>query len=160
MPINYLLGDATEPQGEGPHAIIHVNNNIGAWGGGFVLAVSEKWIEPENAYRKAIKDKTLRLGDIQIIPVGENIVVVNMVAQDGFPNEESERAVDYDALGDCLYQVTKRLPPEYSINLPRIGTGIGGGDWNVIEEILEYELLNYTINVYDLPGSKFAPVVE
>lgn len=160
MPINYLLGDATEPQGEGPHAIIHINNDLGAWGGGFVLAISEKWIEPELAYRKRNKEGNLRLGDIQVIPVEDTIVVVNMVAQDGFPDGERECAVDYEILGDCLYQITKRLPPEYVINLPRIGTGIGGGDWNVIESILVDELKGYTINVYDMPGTKFAPVVE
>lgn len=160
MPINYLLGDATEPQSDHPFAIIHINNNLGAWGGGFVLAVSEKWIEPEVEYRRAIQKQEIELGDIQIVPIEDFAVVVNMVAQDGFPTDKRPCAIDYEALAECLRKIAKRLPPQYSINLPRIGTGIGGGDWNVIEEILNNELADYEINVYDMPGTKFAPIVE
>jgi len=38
--INYIIGDATEPITKGPNVIMHINNKVGAWGGGFVLAVS------------------------------------------------------------------------------------------------------------------------
>ncbi len=38
MNINYITGDATRPAGPGPHIIVHVCNDIGEWGRGFVVA--------------------------------------------------------------------------------------------------------------------------
>ncbi len=36
--ITYLTGDATQPQSAGPKLIVHVCNDIGGWGRGFVVA--------------------------------------------------------------------------------------------------------------------------
>mgnify|MGYP006269160713 CR=1 FL=1 len=157
MPISYVVGDATEPVGAGPHAIIHINNNLGTWGGGFVLAVSDKWPEAREAY---IHDHSLELGDIQIVPTSDSTLIVNMVAQDRFPIEEKPDAVDYDALADCLWQIAHRIDPEYTIHAPRIGTGIAGGDWNKIEAILNEELKAFDVFIYDLPDSKFLKGLE
>jgi O-acetyl-ADP-ribose deacetylase (regulator of RNase III) len=41
--IFYMTGDATAPVGEGQKLIVHVCNDIGAWGAGFVLALSKRW---------------------------------------------------------------------------------------------------------------------
>ena len=46
MPINYVKGDATSPQGTSPRVLVHVCNDLGAWGKGFVVAVSKKWPAP------------------------------------------------------------------------------------------------------------------
>lgn len=51
MPINYIIGDATQPVYSGPAILVHVCNDLGKWGAGFVLAVSRRWPEPEAAYR-------------------------------------------------------------------------------------------------------------
>ena len=39
------------------------------------------------------------------------------------------------------------------VHMPRIGTGAAGGDWGVIEEIIEEEMVrsNLTVTIYDLP---------
>ena len=41
--INYVIGDATQPIGDGAKIIVHVCNDIGGWGRGFVLALTKKW---------------------------------------------------------------------------------------------------------------------
>src|SRR5947207_11902994 len=51
MNINYIVGDATQPVGERPKIIVHVCNDIGGWGRGFVTAISKRWPEPEKRYR-------------------------------------------------------------------------------------------------------------
>jgi len=51
-PITYIKGDATNPQAKGTKIIIHICNNLGGWGKGFVLAISKRWKAPEEAYRK------------------------------------------------------------------------------------------------------------
>lgn len=50
--IIYLIGDATAPEIEGLKIIVYVCNDIGAWGKGFVMAISKRWPEPESQYRK------------------------------------------------------------------------------------------------------------
>ena len=42
MPIQFITGDATAPIGKGNRIIAHVCNDIGAWGAGFVLAISKR----------------------------------------------------------------------------------------------------------------------
>ena len=54
--IHYLKADATAPQTEGNIIITHICNDIGAWGKGFVLALSKRWKTPEKqAVKKALQ---------------------------------------------------------------------------------------------------------
>ena len=79
MNIIYKVGDATSPEGDGPIVIAHICNNVGAWGAGFVLALSKKWAEPEHTYHNY---QPRDLGTTMFIPVEDNINVANMIAQD------------------------------------------------------------------------------
>ncbi len=49
--IEYVSGDATRPVGDGCKVIVHICNDRGGWGKGFVLALSKRWKQPEAAYR-------------------------------------------------------------------------------------------------------------
>lgn len=80
--ITYLKGDATNPQTEGNKIITHICNDIGGWGKGFVLAISNRWKNPENEYRKWFQNsENFTLGEIQIVQVEEDIFVCNMIGQ-------------------------------------------------------------------------------
>lgn len=48
MEINYTTGDATQPTGAGPKIIVHICNDIGGWGRGFVVAISNRWSTPSS----------------------------------------------------------------------------------------------------------------
>ena len=39
--VNYIVGDATNPKKEGNKIIVHICNDIGGWGKGFVMAISK-----------------------------------------------------------------------------------------------------------------------
>ena len=74
--IEYVQGDATQPQGTGPKVICHVCNDIGRWGKGFVLAVTKRWPEPEAAYREWYRERgnnDFVLGAVQLVQVGPDI---------------------------------------------------------------------------------------
>ncbi len=73
--INYVIGDATAPGIEGQKIIVHVCNDIGAWGKGFVMAISNRWPEPESQYRKWHKEKeknNFGLGAVQFVQVEDD----------------------------------------------------------------------------------------
>ncbi len=147
--INYVIGDATLPIGDGPKIIAHVCNNQGAWGAGFVLALSRRWTAPEYSYREwARKSTPLPLGTVQIVRVEEDILVANMIAMKGV----GAGTLRYDALVDCLGSVSIRaVPVGASIHMPRIGCGLAGGSWDKVEPIVRRELNGLNVTVYDLP---------
>ena len=154
--IKFLKGDATLPQGEGPKFIIHICNDVGAWGKGFVLAISKRWPEPEREYRNwyATRVVSFSLGMIQTVQVEPQLHVVNMIAQSGLRwTNKTQPPIRYDALETCLKQVANRAKAlNASVHMPRIGCGLAGGKWNLIEPIIIETLCsnNIPVSVYDL----------
>ncbi len=72
MGIVYVVGDATRPSGDGARIIVHVCNDVGGWGKGFVLAVSRRWPEPEREYRRWYRERgpdEFALGRVQFVQV-------------------------------------------------------------------------------------------
>jgi O-acetyl-ADP-ribose deacetylase (regulator of RNase III) len=153
MSIHYLQGDATQPIGDGNKAIIHVCNDIGAWGAGFVLALSKNWSQPEAQYRAWAKTKNnFQLGFVQPVKVAPNITVINMIGQSGIRSVGNMIPLRYDALEICLTKVANYCKRNnMSVHMPRIGCGLAGGDWNKVEEIINQTLIaeNLDVFVYD-----------
>jgi O-acetyl-ADP-ribose deacetylase (regulator of RNase III) len=150
--ISAVVGDATRPARTGaPRVICHVCNNRGAWGAGFVLAVSRRWAAPEAAYLAV--DRDLPLGRVQLVQVEPDLYVANMIAQDGFPSRGRPCALDYKALENCLTWLSLYAGEGWSFHMPRIGCGIAGGKWSVVQEIIERTLGDWPVTVYDLSAA-------
>lgn len=153
--IHYVKGDATAPIGTGNKIIAHICNDIGAWGKGFVMALSKKWESPESAYRSWFeKEGILNLGDTQFVQVEDAIWIANMIGQHKIRKAKDGTApIRYEAVEKALHQVAeKSLALEASIHMPRIGTGLAGGKWEEIEVLITRALLEKDIQtiVYDL----------
>lgn len=149
--ITYLKGDATSPQASGPKIIAHICNDRGGWGKGFVLAVSNRWKDPEMYYRRWYRSKEdFGLGEIQVVEVGGNLWVANMVAQYGYKTGSKGPPIRYDALGACLAKLAVEVDArKASVHMPRIGTGLAGGKWEMVEPILKAALGDRRVFVYD-----------
>ena len=175
MPITYLTGDATAPRGPGPEIIAHIVNDVGGWGAGFVLALSRRWREPEAAYRTWHRNgihpdvygllKTFGLGQVQLVAVGPDLWVANMVAQKGYgprgtaPHKTTDESagppIRYDFLAQCLQRVGQlAVRGGTTVHMPRIGTGLAGGKWERIEPLIRDMLEDREVFVYDLPRMK------
>lgn len=146
----FLKGDAREPIGEGNKLIVHICNDIGKWGKGFVLALSEKWKEPETQYRDWHSHANhFSLGHIGIVQVEDDIWVINMIAQKNIRVWRGEPPIRYDAVRECLCKVAKiAIENNASVHMPRIGTGLAGGKWGIIEDIIMEQLCQRDIPVY------------
>ena len=152
--IHYIEGDATRPEKTcfGHKLIIHICNNVCRWGSGFVVALSDRWSEPEHVYGNS----KMVLGTCSLAVVNHEIAVYNMVAQQGVWTINDAPPIRYDALIGCLRNVRRTaLHSKSSIHAPRIGAGRAGGDWKTIEGILFEELVSHGIDVYiyDLPNN-------
>jgi O-acetyl-ADP-ribose deacetylase (regulator of RNase III) len=162
--ITYVKGDATNPRADGNKIVIHVCNDIGVWGAGFVMAVSNKWQTPEMEYRKwhasgfwrepgaPSKGWTFALGSIQYIQVKPDVWVVNMIGQRGL-QRPGHIPVSYTAIGNAMAYVSdlaKKL--DASVHMPRIGCGLAGGNWESIEPLIQERLCSngIAVTVYDI----------
>lgn len=159
-PIAYIRGDATEPEGIGHKVIVHVCNDVGAWGAGFVMALSRRWKAPEQLYLDG--KRQLKLGAVQVVTVEPDVDVSNMIAQRAFPTHKNPCALDYFALHECLRTLACIYGnrDNVSFRMPRIGCGIAGGDWTRVERIVHEALskAGFPVTVYDLPPASFAPI--
>lgn len=159
--MEYIIGDAVRPAGPGNKLIIHIVNDIGLWGAGFVLALSRRWAAPEKAYRQWSRgnEQPFALGEVQFVSVMHSanaeagtIHVANMVAQRGVHNDLNPMPLRLDALEECLQKVEDWSAAFSAIvHAPRIGCGLAGGKWEDVEKLInKFEFANYT-TIYDLP---------
>ena len=165
--ITYLQGDATRPQLSESRIIMHICNDRGGWGAGFVLALSKRWSEPEGQYRKWYKDgSNQRFGEFELGNVGWSLVepglwVANMIAQVGYGKAGSLRHISdedpgpsplrYNSLRTCLGKVAESARSKGStIHAPRIGCGLAGGKWDLVEPIIQEMMGDLPVYIYDL----------
>lgn len=149
MRIAYLKGDATRPQRDGKKIICHVCNDLGAWGAGFVLAVTKRWPRPEESYREM---EHRILGEVMFVDVESDILVANMIGQHGIGLDKTtgQPPIRYNAIRQALTTVNEMaVLIDATIHMPRIGCGLAGGRWEDIEKIIN-EVCSVNVYVYDL----------
>jgi len=158
--LTYRIGDATNPEGTDSRVLVHVCNDKGHWGAGFVLALSRRFKVPEEAYRAWARgegDMPFELGQVQFVPVEPTLWVANLIGQHDIRRKAKSTGVPpvrYDAIRVGLARV-RGFAREHraSVHMPRIGAGLAGGDWTTIEGIIREELADQgvRVTVYDLP---------
>jgi O-acetyl-ADP-ribose deacetylase (regulator of RNase III) len=156
--IYYLTGDASRPQAEGTKIIAHVCNDRGGWGKGFVLAISRRWPEPEADYRRWHRDRATNdfdLGATRLVQVAPDIRIANMVGQHGIKTSGTTGPpIRYDAVRQSLQHLARHARElTASVHMPRIGCGLAGGRWGLVEPLIISELVDHDISVtvYDMP---------
>lgn len=154
MKLEYIVGDATVPMSE-KSIIAHCCNNIGGWGAGFVIPLAEKYPQAEQMYREWYKAGTKKidyiddlwrsvkfeLGETQFVKTHAGYVA-NIIGQDGIATCGSVPPIRYEALRAGLHTVAQEaLYNGCEVQMPMIGAGLAGGNWEIIEQIIEEELV-------------------
>jgi O-acetyl-ADP-ribose deacetylase (regulator of RNase III) len=156
--IHYHIGDATAPPGAGNRVIIHICNDIGRWGKGFVIALSRRWPEPERGFKDWYakrEQNDFALGAVQFVQVSTDLWIANMIAQHFIWNTPDGPPIRYAAVEQCLQKVAAKAKElNASIHMPRIGCGLAGGTWDRIEPLIQRTLVDAGLDahVYDLPA--------
>ena len=160
LPIaSYHRGDCTNVICR-PAIIAHVCNDVGQWGAGFVRALSARWPHPEREYYRwfnRLTSQPFALGETQLVATSQaSVWVANMLAQRGIGGRDGRhqrtRRIQYDALERCLRSVAALATSlRASVHMPRIGCGLGGGDWSRVERLIDRTLLRagVQVHVYD-----------
>ena len=153
--IIYVKGDVTQPAGGGKKIICQCCNNVGAYGAGVSGALSKVWVRVEVKYRDWYRNNkgSLPLGEVQFVDVEEDIVVANIIGQEGIRTKNHRRPVRYQSIKKGLDTVSEwAINNNASVHMPRIGCGLAGGTWDIIEKIIIETLINkgMPVTVYDL----------
>ncbi len=153
MALQFVEGDATRPVGAGSKIIVHVCNDLGGWGKGFVLALSRRWKEPERCYRQWHRSgEGFTLGAVRLVQVEPELWIANLIGQQGYRPVKGVPPVRYDAIASGLAATREKCAElSASVHMPRIGCGLAGGKWEEIEARVRGELVDrgVDVTVYD-----------
>lgn len=168
MPLHYVKGDAAKPF-RIPNTvtvIAHIVNNIFVWGKGFVLALDKNYPSAKTQYfaYKALKRKPkpvdylgdcLLAYDVSFTTPTVTTVVANLFAQHGIRSATNPRPLQYESLRTSLttlsVELTRRNENTFVIHMPRIGCGLAGGKWELVEPIILDTIgKSFDVYVYDL----------
>ena len=131
--------------------IAHGVNCQGVMGSGVAKAIREKYPLAYRTYLKKVQkcvefnnNTSALLGQVQFcstsdneVFTGPNVVVANCFTQDFYGTDK--RHVNYEAVAKCFQTLYVRSGMYGQLNIPKIGAGLGGGDWSVIESIIKSE---------------------
>lgn len=136
--IRYIDGDLVRDAAN-YDVIAHCCNCFCTMGAGIAPQIKHKFPEAYAVDCETQSGDEFKLGTISYT---ENTtpIVVNLYGQFDYTGRRSGKMdLDYDALRSALKVMREKFTGK-TFGLPMIGAGLAGGDWNVIESIIEEEM--------------------
>lgn len=125
--------------------ILHGCNCFCSMGAGIAASIRNVFPEAYEADKKTIKGSYNKLGSISVANTvndeDKKLYIVNLYSQ-----YNGGADLDYDALRLGLRKVARYFTGK-KIGLPKIGAGIAGGDWEIIQDIIIDELGNEDVTI-------------
>jgi O-acetyl-ADP-ribose deacetylase (regulator of RNase III) len=132
--------------------IVHGANCQCVMGAGIAKVIRLRFPEAYAADRATPKGDRSKLGTISVAQVAREAVVFHVVnAYTQFHYRGGGTKVDYDALRSAMRRVKERFCGR-RIGYPRIGAGLGGGDWARIARIIDEELIDEDHTLVEFAG--------
>lgn len=141
----------------------HVCNNIDSFGAGFASGVAKYYpIVKQNYHMLGTHFLKNNLGYVQFVQVakdntyGHKLVFANMIAQNGVISANNPRPLNYAALVKSMTAVSSYINQNFDresrvqIHAPKFGSGLAGGNWQFIEQLIEDIWSNIPVYIYDL----------
>lgn len=163
--MNYVKGDliAALPDYKDKLVFIpHVVNNSGqTFHKGFVEALNNRWPADlkikSPQWRYLSRGKNWLLGETQFVDPEPGIVVANMCAQDNLNTDLTVR-LQYGHLARCMMNVEDEMvyqdcliDKDVVVLAPKFGSGIAGGNWDIVENMIENIWCDFEVNIFYLP---------
>ena len=140
--MKYIQGDLLDiKQG----IIAHGCNLSGGFGSGVAGAIAKKYPLVKENYYENYKSKSL--GEASGVEVVIGLYVINCFTQQRYGRDKSIQYADYNAIRDSLSKCIglAQTIGVKEIHIPRIGCGLGGLNWELVENTL-YNL-EHTYNI-------------
>ena len=94
--------------------------------------------------QQTVKGDVTKLGTYSTAIISPTLHILNCYSQF---NWSGRTPVDYAAIESCF----KLIAQEYkgwSIRMPKIGCGLAGGDWDIVEQLVAYYFIDFDVTVY------------
>ena len=137
--------------------IAHQTNCLGTMGAGVARAIALKYPHVDKAYKNACYNSNQSpelLGKIQIIACDpgdkkkEGQCIVNVFGQ--YRVGTYRRQTDYDALREAFSKLNNL---GHDVAIPYLmGCGLGGGEWEIVSQIIEETCPDINVVAYDIDG--------
>ena len=141
MSNNFHKGDILTVQSS-DSIIIHGCNAKGVMGSGMALAIKYKYPKAYETYVRDISLGYIGLGGVSwycpnVGTIDEGFTICSAITQDNYGRDPNVRYVSYDGVDSCFDEIFKTTK-DYNMNyhMPKIGAGLGNGDWSVIYSII------------------------
>lgn len=158
MGLRYKVKDLIQAVRDNEVEIIaHQCNCFNNMGAGIAPLIAEAFPSVRRADKNTIKGDKGKLGHFTLADAG-NSLCFNLYGQYGYGRQEVD--TDYGALKSALKGMSLMLAGvddedgTIKIGLPKIGAGLGGGDWRIISQIIEEELQDFDVTIYVLDESE------
>jgi len=144
--IKYIKGNLfTAPQ----DILAHGCNCVGGFGSGVAGQMSVEFPETREKYLEKFEKQGWELGDVQLVKSKDKIIANCATQKKYYPR--TVRNADYPAIELCmlkLYKLCKETGK--TLAMPKIGAGLAGGDWKIIEAIINDVFEDMDVYVYYL----------
>lgn len=133
--------------------IVHQTNTKGVMGSGIAKQVKQLYPSVFSEYKKKCDDAKLMryeiLGDFQLCNIGNNKYICNIFGQKNF-GYDGKCYSNYEALRTAFVGLNEFCSGKsMSVAIPYLmSCHRGGGDWNIVSEIIEQELVNCRVVFY------------
>ena len=111
--------------------IVHECNMQGVMGSGVAKQIKQKYPACFERYKRILDNGGTFLGDTIMHRVDQKLTICNALTQSFYGTDK--RYVNYTAIVFVFHQL---IPNQRVLHFPKIGAGLGGGDWNIIEQLI------------------------
>jgi O-acetyl-ADP-ribose deacetylase (regulator of RNase III) len=148
--IVYRTGDVVEAFKKGEiDILVHGCNACGVMGSGIAKQIKEEFPLAYGQYKEQERVSGLVLGNFSVWYDHETSRrIINLITQDKYLPRD-QRHFSYDYFDNAL-QIFNLCYKNQKIGMPAIGAGLGGGNWKVIEAIINSRFPDREIYVYEL----------
>lgn len=125
--------------------IVHGCNMQGVMGSGVALAIKTKYPKAYEDYKRYCPNA--KLGDVIYSEISKEprLRIANALTQQNY-GRDGQRFVSYQAIQYAFSSVCEMAQSHnLEIHFPLIGAGLGGGDWSIISNIIENQIVKYDI---------------
>lgn len=146
--IKYIDGNVFDTKND---IIAHGCNCIGGYGAGIAKTVATLYPKAKIAYyKKYHSSEKWNLGDTQIVKVSSDRYIANCATQYDYGSPKNGKIyVSYDGFKKSMEELKRKANLlNASIAMPLIGAGLAGGDWKILEGILNEVFHDVEIEVW------------